>query len=174
SYQACHTRISFFFFFQAEDGIRDFHVTGVQTCALPIFNAIRVRPAANVTPQKFETGTQNHEGIAGTLGAVEHYEDIARLAAPNAKGLSRRERIVAAFDAINQYEEPLTRLMLDRLQAVPGLTVYGITDPTQLHPRLSTFSLRMGDHAPRDIATYLAARGINVSHGNVYGINVTE
>src|SRR5690606_40802316 len=28
--------IRFFFFFQAEDGIRDFHVTGVQTCALPI------------------------------------------------------------------------------------------------------------------------------------------
>src|SRR5690606_40453519 len=27
----------FFFFFQAEDGIRDFHVTGVQTCALPIY-----------------------------------------------------------------------------------------------------------------------------------------
>src|SRR5215475_249897 len=29
--------VFFFFFFQAEDGIRDFHVTGVQTCALPIF-----------------------------------------------------------------------------------------------------------------------------------------
>src|SRR5690625_2742179 len=29
--------MSFFFFFQAEDGIRDGHVTGVQTCALPIF-----------------------------------------------------------------------------------------------------------------------------------------
>src|SRR5690606_40746125 len=28
----------FFFFFQAEDGIRDFHVTGVQTCALPILD----------------------------------------------------------------------------------------------------------------------------------------
>src|SRR5690606_39389208 len=28
--------VCFFFFFQAEDGIRDFHVTGVQTCALPI------------------------------------------------------------------------------------------------------------------------------------------
>src|SRR5690606_40356919 len=27
------------FFFQAEDGIRDFHVTGVQTCALPIYNS---------------------------------------------------------------------------------------------------------------------------------------
>src|SRR5690606_7999965 len=32
---------SFFFFFQAEDGIRDFHVTGVQTCALPISAAYR-------------------------------------------------------------------------------------------------------------------------------------
>src|SRR5690606_40721383 len=29
-----------YFFFQAEDGIRDFHVTGVQTCALPIFLAL--------------------------------------------------------------------------------------------------------------------------------------
>src|SRR5690606_39695840 len=32
----------YFFFFQAEDGIRDFHVTGVQTCALPIFRAERL------------------------------------------------------------------------------------------------------------------------------------
>src|SRR5690606_41100284 len=32
-----HCLVVFFFFFQAEDGIRDFHVTGVQTCALPIF-----------------------------------------------------------------------------------------------------------------------------------------
>src|SRR5690606_40762879 len=37
------------FFFQAEDGIRDFHVTGVQTCALPISPArpgVATRPAA--------------------------------------------------------------------------------------------------------------------------------
>src|SRR5215510_15165615 len=31
----------FFFFFQAEDGIRDGHVTGVQTCALPIYHGRR-------------------------------------------------------------------------------------------------------------------------------------
>src|SRR5690606_40320294 len=34
---SCYTLSSYFFFFQAEDGIRDFHVTGVQTCALPIY-----------------------------------------------------------------------------------------------------------------------------------------
>src|SRR2546430_7657596 len=32
-----HDRVCFFFFFQAEDGIRDLTVTGVQTCALPIW-----------------------------------------------------------------------------------------------------------------------------------------
>src|SRR2546429_931202 len=36
------TRVAFFFFFQAEDGIRDVAVTGVQTCALPIYIADRV------------------------------------------------------------------------------------------------------------------------------------
>src|SRR5690606_41164252 len=36
---------SFFFFFQAEDGIRDFHVTGVQTCALPISRRRAARAA---------------------------------------------------------------------------------------------------------------------------------
>src|SRR5690606_41132369 len=32
-----------YFFFQAEDGIRDFHVTGVQTCALPIYNTLEAQ-----------------------------------------------------------------------------------------------------------------------------------
>src|SRR5690606_41209854 len=40
---------SFFFFFQAEDGIRDFHVTGVQTCALPILRCGIDRWSASAT-----------------------------------------------------------------------------------------------------------------------------
>src|SRR5690606_33633583 len=40
----------FFFFFQAEDGIRDFHVTGVQTCALPISStSLSERPVRSVS-----------------------------------------------------------------------------------------------------------------------------
>src|SRR5256886_4971462 len=60
-------RVSCFFFFQAEDGIRDLTVTGVQTCALPIFMEERyydlvfiVRPA---TPE---------EEIKKLLAVVEH------------------------------------------------------------------------------------------------------
>src|SRR5207302_4858274 len=40
-----------FFFFQAEDGIRDFHVTGVQTCALPIFTVYAaMAPLRSISP----------------------------------------------------------------------------------------------------------------------------
>src|SRR5690625_548563 len=43
-------RFFFFFFFQAEDGIRDGHVTGVQTCALPIYpNNIEGKKGRNST-----------------------------------------------------------------------------------------------------------------------------
>src|SRR5438874_9878100 len=51
--------VSFFFFFQAEDGIRDLYVTGVQTCALPISQRLRAigfdghaspAPVATLTP----------------------------------------------------------------------------------------------------------------------------
>ena len=45
---------SCFFFFQAEDGIRDHCVTGVQTCALPIYFSLRQGPA-------FYTDRQRHE-----------------------------------------------------------------------------------------------------------------
>src|SRR5207253_8654067 len=42
--------VFFFFFFQAEDGIRDGHVTGVQTCALPIYRSRRTRSSARTRP----------------------------------------------------------------------------------------------------------------------------
>src|SRR5437870_13836794 len=41
--------VFFFFFFQAEDGIRDGHVTGVQTCALPICGFVMVRESRPAT-----------------------------------------------------------------------------------------------------------------------------
>src|SRR5690606_39423598 len=41
--------VVFVFFFQAEDGIRDFHVTGVQTCALPISSERCERSGASVS-----------------------------------------------------------------------------------------------------------------------------
>src|SRR2546421_3580275 len=52
----------FFFFFQAEDGIRDLIVTGVQTCALPIYSKLDPRPPVEEPPPAVETVSPEGRG----------------------------------------------------------------------------------------------------------------
>src|SRR6266568_8631576 len=66
----------FFFFFQAEDGIRDGTVTGVQTCALPISeaeNAVKdqLRAPSQRTSGAGQNGQQSGAGIDGALASVD-------------------------------------------------------------------------------------------------------
>src|SRR2546427_8918950 len=80
----------FFFFFQAEDGIRDLTVTGVQTCALPIYlhrdpfdryaAALRRRrnsSQVSVTPRVASPGTRNSSGTASTAEMAPHTTSAA-------------------------------------------------------------------------------------------------
>src|SRR5262249_59695604 len=62
-----------FFFFQAEDGIRDWSVTGVQTCALPISTPLRYAGMPSDRYWEFEDGQVNF----GKIEAQPH--DLARL-----------------------------------------------------------------------------------------------
>src|SRR5207249_7935795 len=68
----CVQDVCFFFFFQAEDGIRYRNVTGVQTCALPIYGAVRpgrdsrVLPAGRATPLR-RSGQPRPGGAECTL-----------------------------------------------------------------------------------------------------------
>src|SRR2546426_5050154 len=70
----------FFFFFQAEDGIRDYKVTGVQTCALPISIARDLRPRQILTRQAFENAIAVTMAIGGSTNAVLHLLAIAHAA----------------------------------------------------------------------------------------------
>src|SRR5438874_7433240 len=55
-YLYCDFLSFFFFFFQAEDGIRDLYVTGVQTCALPISNRERARQTVEAATARIRSG----------------------------------------------------------------------------------------------------------------------
>ncbi len=143
--------------------------------------AYKVRPASNALPYKFETGTQNHEGIAGVLGAVEYYEWLGKeFGGEHVEGLAeegyrgRRLELKKGLTAVSAYEFELSRALLSALQSVPGLELYGITDPRKLEQRVATFSFRLKDIHPRRVAQKLAERGIYVWDGNYYAINVTE
>jgi cysteine desulfurase family protein (TIGR01976 family) len=143
--------------------------------------AYKVRPASNALPYKFETGTQNHEGIAGVLGAVEYYEWLGKeFGNEHLEGLAeegysgRRLELKKGLTAVRAYEFELARALLSALQSVPGLELYGITDPKKLEQRVATFSFRLKDMHPRQVAEKLAERDIYVWDGNYYAINVTE
>ncbi len=143
--------------------------------------AYKVRPATNLLPGKFETGTQNHEGIAGVLGSVEYFEWLGKeFGGEFADGLlkagytGRRLELKKAMAALRSYEMDQNQVMLSALQAIPGLEIYGITDNGKLDQRVATFSFRMKDLSPRRVAEKLNEHGIYVWDGNYYAINVTE
>ncbi len=133
--------------------------------------AYKVRPATNRPPGKWETGTQNHEGVAGTRAAVEY---LAQIAGIQPQAASRRERIVAGMAAIREYEQALCAYLIQALQQVPGLKIWGLTDPARLGQRVPTVSFTMQGRHPRQIADYLGQRGIFVWDGNYYALAIME
>ncbi len=143
--------------------------------------AYKVRPATDQLPGKFETGTQNHEGIAGVLGAIEYFEWVGKeFGSEQLEGLldagykGRGMELKKAMVAIRAYEFELSRALLIALQSIPGLTVFGLTDSHRLDTRVPTFSFRLNNLHPRAVAEKLAQEGIYVWDGNYYAINVTE
>jgi cysteine desulfurase family protein (TIGR01976 family) len=142
--------------------------------------AYKVRPASDDPPGKFETGTQNHEGIAGVLGALEYLEwlgetfggDYQEKYAGRFDG--RKLRLKQAMVAIRAYEYEISRGLLDILLETPGVTLYGPSDERRLEGRVPTFSIRLGDIHPRRVAQLLADEGIFVWDGNYYALAVTE
>jgi len=65
-------------------------------------------------------------------------------------------------------------LSVDGLQVIPGVRLYGITDPSRFGERCATLSLRIGNHHPTKVATFLGERGIFTWDGNYYALNLTE
>ena len=141
-------------------------------------SAYKVRPADDHPPYKFETGTLNHEGIAGMRAAVEYLAQISnfKFQISNIKGESpsRKERIVAGLTAIKEYEKTLSAKLISSLQQIKGLKIWGITDLAQLDRRVPTVSFTLEGHSPREIAEYLGRRGIYVWDGNYYALAVME
>ncbi len=141
--------------------------------------AYKVRPASDDPPGKFETGTQNHEGIAGTLAAIDYLADLGEkygtAYADGTPGLSgRRLHLRAGFTAIEAYEHTLTATLLNELATLPGVRVHGITDLDRLEERVPTVSFTWEGRHPREIAAALGEQGIFVWDGNYYALAVTE
>jgi len=135
----------------------------------------KVRPAGDEVPDCWETGTQNHEGLAGVAAAIDYLAELGvRSAGPGRTPASRREALLSAMSAISQYESRLAAGLISGLLAIPGLAFYGITDAKRAPWRTPTVSVRIAGHSPRELSRRLAGRGIFVWDGNYYAINLTD
>ena len=142
--------------------------------------AYKVRPASDLPPDKWETGTANHEGIAGVLGALEYFEWLGNnfgadlLAQDSTRFSGRALRLRQGMAAIQAYEYELDRALLDIFSTIPGLRLYGLNDTQRFNKRVPTFSINVEGWHPGDLAEKLGQRGVYAWDGNYYALAVTQ
>ncbi|WP_353932094.1 aminotransferase class V-fold PLP-dependent enzyme [Okeanomitos corallinicola TIOX110] len=175
------------------------------------FSPYKVKPASNEVPSRWETGTLNHEGLAGLVATINYLaklgchvsptldnELIDSLIAADREGLttfhcprfltsetqenhelasayhSRRAALLAAMTAIQQYERELSKKLISGLLEIPGVQVYGITEPEKFNWRTPTVAITIDGKKPAEIAKILGEKGIFTWHGNFYAMELTE
>ena len=136
------------------------------------FKPYKVRPATNVSPESWETGTQVHELIAGIGAAVDYIAELGKRCDPSAK--TRREALAAAYRATVPYERALLMRLLDGLEKLPAVRIFGIMDRGRFEERCATISFRIGERNPTDIAAFLGERGLFTWDGNFYALNLSK
>ena len=133
----------------------------------------KLRVATEELPFRWMTGTQSHEGMAGTKAAIEHIAWIGREYSGNPE-LSRRDALIEAYDAIEQYERGLFLRMLEGLEGIEGVKIWGITEPNRISERAPTVSFTHPSLSAKEIGRRLAERGVFVWAGNFYALELTE
>lgn len=124
----------------------------------------KVAPSPDAGPERAETGTLNHEGMAGAAAAVEFLASLI-------PGDSRRDALAAVLDQLHARSELLVERLWAELSAISGVTLYG---PQPNAPRTSTVAFTVAGVPSSAVAQHLADEGVFVSHGNFYAATVVE
>ena len=137
--------------------------------------AYKVRPADDNAPGKFETGTQLHEGQAGTLGVLEYLQWIGETMGSEYQGYfpefsGRCLSLHAAMLAVQEYEQTLSRRLIDGLRSLAGVVVRGISNQNDFSRRVPTVSFTVKNQNPEEIALKLAEENIFIWHGHNYAL----
>lgn len=131
---------------------------------LDSWHPYKVRPSVEGSPWTWETGTANHEGIAGIGACVNHIAHVV----PGTG--NRRARIVNSMQVAHAHQQSLTDKFLQGVAGIDGVTLYG---PDHTY-RTSTFALRVRGQHPDETARRFADSGVFVWSGNYYALAVME
>lgn len=118
----------------------------------------KLRPAPAEAPERLETGTQNHEGIAGIGAAIDF---LASIGGPG----PRREALDRAFAWMHGRARTLVTRLHGGLAALPKVRVLGLPADG---PRTPTIAFTVAGRTSLDVARHLAERAVFVSNGDFY------
>jgi cysteine desulfurase family protein (TIGR01976 family) len=124
----------------------------------------KLLPAPDTAPERVETGTQNHEGIAGAAATVNF---LASLSA----GGTRRAQLQTTYAALHARAQILTGELWEGLSRIEGVRLYG---PPPSSPRTPTIAFTVQSVPSTIVAQKLARLGIFVSHGDFYAATVID
>jgi cysteine desulfurase family protein (TIGR01976 family) len=139
-------------------------VTAIRRGLFESLEPYRLAPGPGEIPDKLETGTQNHEGLAGVKAAISF---IASLRG----GETPRERIVSGMEAIESYEAGLAEGARARLREMPGVTLYAAPGGVRKTP---TLAFRLAGYSPLEVCEHMAGRGIFVAGGDFYATTLAD
>jgi cysteine desulfurase family protein (TIGR01976 family) len=121
-------------------------------------------------PGKIEAGTFIYENVAGMEAAVNYLAELGRTLATGKSGSkagSRRENLVGAMNAIQEYEWFLSKEML-RVLKLNGATIYGVSDEQRVSNRVPTLCFNLPNVPPATVTEAAAKAGIGIRDGHMY------
>jgi selenocysteine lyase/cysteine desulfurase len=124
----------------------------------------KLLPSPNTAPERAETGTQNHEGMAGAAAAVDFLASLG-------EGATRRERLQSAFGSLHERGVALVTRLWEGLSAIDGVCMYG---PQPDKPRTPTVAFTVKRKASMQVATALVEFGVFASNGDFYATTVVD
>jgi cysteine desulfurase family protein (TIGR01976 family) len=133
-------------------------VTAVKRDLLEALSAYKVEPAPDYIPDKLETGTQNHEGIAGVKGAIDFIASLGN-------GTSLRDKLVSGMRVVEEYEADLAARFRAALREIPEVKLYAAPDGVRKTP---TVAFRINGRTPREVTEHMTEEGFFVADGHFY------
>jgi cysteine desulfurase family protein (TIGR01976 family) len=139
-------------------------VTAVRRDLFERMDVYRLDPAPHHIPDKLETGTQNHEGIAGVKGALDFMTSLG-------EGTSQRERLADAMRSIEEYEADLAANFRTALVGLPGVELYAAPESVRKTP---TVAFRVQGHTTEEVCARMLEHGFFVAAGDFYASTLAE
>ncbi|HEX6710336.1 MAG TPA: cysteine desulfurase-like protein [Rubrobacter sp.] len=139
-------------------------VTAIKRDLFERMDVYRLDPAPDHIPDKLETGTQNHEGIAGVKGALDFISSLG-------EGTSQRQKLASAMRTIEGHEADLAETFRAALHDLPSVKLYAAPEGVRKTP---TIAFRVEGHAPDEVCALMLGHGFFIAAGDFYASTLAQ